>query len=60
MKNKKINVTAKPEDWQSFLALEPLDEDLLRIRDDGKTCDPFRDWNAEEQQTNNDSSSVAG
>lgn len=46
MKNKKINVTAKPEDWQSFLALEPLDEDLPRIRDNGESRDLFRDWNS--------------
>ena len=31
--------------WQSFLALEPLDEDLPRIRDNGETRDPFCGWN---------------
>ena len=36
----------KTKDWQSFLALEPLDEDLPRIRDNGETRDPFCGWNA--------------
>lgn len=36
----------KAKDWQSFLALEPLDEDLPRIRDNGESRDLFRDWNS--------------
>lgn len=36
----------KTKDWQSFLALEPLDEDLPRIRDNGESRDLFRDWNS--------------
>lgn len=35
---------SKNRDWQSFLALEPLDEDLPRILDNGKTHDPFQNW----------------
>jgi hypothetical protein len=34
----------KTKDWQSFLALEPLDEDLPRILDNEKTHDPFQNW----------------
>jgi len=35
---------SKTGNWQSFLVLEALDEDLPRIRDDEPARDPFEDW----------------
>ena len=42
--NGDIVLSPRPRDWQSFLALEPLDEDLPRIRDDEPARDPFEGW----------------
>lgn len=32
--NGDIILSPRPKDWQSFLALDPLDADLSRIKDD--------------------------